>query len=80
MYTFLGNQSLRPTARILFFAINTFGINWFFYTAFYLLFLDIPVADTVLRCASDVAGVIVGLLVFERFRSKVVVPQGRTAR
>lgn len=72
MYAFLGHDRLRPTARVLFFSFNTFGLNWLFYTSFYLLFLDMPVADTLLRCAFDSVGVAVGLLLFERLRKKHV--------
>jgi len=57
-----GKGALR---RIVDFSVNLFGINWLLYNSFYRVFIDIPVSDIIIRCAFDVAGVIVGLCVYE---------------
>ena len=74
MYYFFSPKMKNIVYKTLFFAFNTFGINWFLYNAFYLFFLDMPVFDTVIRCLFGTIGVFLGLLVYElaRKRSRVL--------
>jgi hypothetical protein len=80
MYVFLADRSVPPSRRAAIFAFYTFGLNWLLYTSFYLLFLDIPVTDTLLRWLFDGVGVFLGLLLFERLQESPVNPRTGAAR
>lgn len=80
MYLFLADRSMPPVKRAAVFAFYTFGLNWLLYTSFYLLFLDMPVFDTLLRWLFDGVGVFLGLLAFERLQENLVNPRTGAVR
>ena len=68
MYYFLRPSMEGIHRRILFFSANMFGVNWLLYNSFYRVFLDIPVGDILIRTGFDVAGVSLGLYLYESMR------------
>lgn len=70
MYYGLSPKMENILKKTMFFACNTFGINWFLYTSFYHLFLDIPVLDLLIRCGFDIAGIFLGLFLYEYAKAK----------
>ncbi len=69
MYMLLKPQikNFNPILNSLFFAVIIIGIDWFFYNAFFNLWLDIPVFDLVIRQLFSTAGITVGLISYEYF-------------
>ncbi len=51
--------------NILFFTVVLVGIDWTLFTYFFNLYLDIPVFDMNIRCLFDLAGIGLGLSVYE---------------
>lgn len=68
MYYFLRPAIDGTYRRILFFSANMFGVNWLLYNSFYCVFLDIPSRDILIRTGFDIAGVFLGLCLYESMR------------
>lgn len=76
MYYYLSPKINNIAGKITFFAINSFGINWLLYTSFYLLFLDMPVVDVLIRVGFDILGISLGLLMYEYVQTKSTTASG----
>jgi hypothetical protein len=65
MYLFLRQSDKNSLWNIFFFAFNLIGVNWILYTSFYLVFLNLPIFDLIIRCLFDLIGITVGVVFVE---------------